>query len=68
MPGYTYVACGNSTNKKDAQANAAKDFTQTAQKEVVTMELSEDDVLHILKLILWWIRPQDTRFQGRLGG
>lgn len=24
--GYTYVACGNSTNKKDAQTNAAKDF------------------------------------------
>ena len=25
-PGFDYTACGNSTNKKDAQANAAKDF------------------------------------------
>ncbi len=26
VPGYTYTACGNSTSKKDAQTNAAKDF------------------------------------------
>ena len=25
---YNYVACGNSTNKKDAMKNAAKDFIQ----------------------------------------
>ena len=24
--GYDYTACGNSTSKKDSQANAAKDF------------------------------------------
>ncbi len=28
VPGYEYQACGNSTNKKDAQANAARDFLQ----------------------------------------
>lgn len=26
VPGYDYVAAGNSTNKKDAQSNAARDF------------------------------------------
>ena len=26
MPGYDYVGAGNSTSKKDAMANAAKDF------------------------------------------
>ena len=26
VQGFNYVACGNSTNKKDAQSNAAKDF------------------------------------------
>ena len=26
VPGFEYVAAGNSTNKKDAQANAARDF------------------------------------------
>ncbi|XP_018334695.1 dosage compensation regulator [Agrilus planipennis] len=26
LPGYTYVGVGNSTNKKDAQSNSAKDF------------------------------------------
>lgn len=26
VDGYTYVAAGNSTNKKDAQSNAARDF------------------------------------------
>lgn len=28
VPNYNYVGVGNSTNKKDAQANAAKDFVQ----------------------------------------
>ncbi|XP_050427766.1 dosage compensation regulator [Adelges cooleyi] len=28
VPGYNYVGAGNSTNKKDAQANASKDFLQ----------------------------------------
>ena len=28
VPGYDYSACGNSTSKKDSQANAAKDFIQ----------------------------------------
>lgn len=29
VPGsYPYTACGNSTNKKDAQSNAARDFVQ----------------------------------------
>jgi len=28
IPGFDYVAAGNSTNKKDAQANAAKDMVQ----------------------------------------
>lgn len=28
VPTYNYVGVGNSTNKKDAQANAAKDFVQ----------------------------------------
>lgn len=26
IDGYSYVGAGNSTNKKDAQANAARDF------------------------------------------
>lgn len=28
MEGFDYVAIGNSTSKKDAQANAARDFVQ----------------------------------------
>jgi len=28
IPGFDYVAAGNSTNKKDAQSNAAKDMVQ----------------------------------------
>ena len=28
VDGFAYVAIGNSTNKKDAQANAARDFCQ----------------------------------------
>jgi len=28
IPGFDYVAAGNSTNKKDAQTNAAKDMVQ----------------------------------------
>ncbi|XP_023930894.1 ATP-dependent RNA helicase A protein [Lingula anatina] len=28
IDGHSYVGCGNSTNKKDAQANAARDFVQ----------------------------------------
>ena len=28
MPGFNYTAAGNSTNKKDAQANAARDMIQ----------------------------------------
>ena len=33
VPGYDYVACGNSTNKKDAQSNAAKDFLNYLVRE-----------------------------------
>ncbi len=32
VPGYEYVACGNSTNKKDAQTNAARDFVQFLER------------------------------------
>ena len=28
IAGYDYVACGNSTSKKDAQSNAARDMCQ----------------------------------------
>ncbi len=32
VPGYEYVACGNSTNKKDAQSNAARDFLKFLER------------------------------------
>ena len=33
MDGFDYVGCGNSTSKKDAQTNAAKDFCQYLVRE-----------------------------------
>lgn len=33
MDGFNYVAVGNSTNKKDAQMNAARDFIQFLIRE-----------------------------------
>lgn len=46
MPSYNYVGVGNSTNKKDAQANAAKDFVQflVRQGEVNPSEVPEFQV------------------------
>jgi ATP-dependent RNA helicase A len=44
--GFDYLAVGNSTNKKDAQTNAAKDFVQylvrqglVQQSEVPALEM-----------------------------
>ena len=33
VDGFDYVGCGNSTSKKDAQTNAAKDFCQYLVRE-----------------------------------
>lgn len=43
---YNYVGVGNSTNKKDAQANAAKDFVQFLIRQG---EVNESEVpdLHV---------------------
>lgn len=43
VTGYNYVACGNSTNKKDAQSNAAKDFIMflVRQGEINSAEVPE---------------------------
>ena len=41
VPGYEYVACGNSSNKKDAQTNAARDFVQFLERRG---ELKEEEV------------------------
>lgn len=46
VPGYNYVGVGNSTNKKDAQANAARDFVQflVRQGDVTPGEVPEFQV------------------------
>lgn len=41
MPGFDYVGAGNSTNKKDAQGNAAKDYVNYL---VRTERVNPDDV------------------------
>jgi hypothetical protein len=38
---YDYVACGNSTSKKDAMANSAKDFIQYLLRKG---EMKEEEV------------------------
>ena len=46
MPGYNYVGVGNSTSKKDSQANAARDFVQflVRQGEVTAGEVPDFQV------------------------
>lgn len=41
MEGYNYIGMGNSTNKKDAQSNAARDFVNYL---VRMKEISADEV------------------------
>ena len=41
IEGFAYAAIGNSTNKKDAQANAARDFCQYL---VRTNEVKADEI------------------------
>ena len=41
VQGYDYVSCGNSTSKKDAQTNAARDFVQFLVRRG---EISQDEV------------------------
>lgn len=44
VEGYAYTGCGNSSNKKDAQFNAARDFVQylVRQNIVEASEVPED--------------------------
>lgn len=58
VPSYNYVGVGNSINKKDAQANAAKDFVQflIRKGEVNPAEVPDfqvgDGVLFIIYLFV----------------
>ena len=62
--GKDYVACGNSTSKKDSQANAAKDFINYLLRtgEMLPNEVPADAGLdqryhsNIHKKTGWWVR------------
>ena len=48
--GFEYIAMGNSTNKKDAQTNAAKDFVQFLVRKGL-VEQSEVPAMEMVRLI-----------------
>ena len=61
MPGFNYLACGNSTNKKDAQKNSTKDFLQFLVREgklnqndiPVSIENNNFTVIYIVEFLMY---------------
>lgn len=59
VEGYSYIGMGNSTNKKDAQTNAARDFVNYL---VRTKEINASDVpslgvsatVHVSTSVMWY--------------
>lgn len=52
MDGFTYVGMGNSTSKKDAQTNAARDFVNYLVR-VGEMKAEEVPALGVRKLFFY---------------
>lgn len=51
--GFDYIAVGNSTNKKDAQTNAAKDFVQYLVRQGLVQQ-AEVPALEMVTLLFSW--------------
>lgn len=73
MEGYNYTGMGNSTNKKDAQSNAARDFVnylvrinEVKSEEVPAIGVSmakHSDICFKVMLIQYVWRPRVIIFQ-----
>lgn len=62
VDGHAYVAIGNSTSKKDAQTNAARDFAQFLIRSGL-MQASEIPQLAVSQIVLtgiWTSRHQSS--------
>lgn len=72
IEGYNYIGMGNSTNKKDAQANAARDFVnylvrtkEVSPGEVPALGVSITPVLPLLVCIMRKVLVKHLSFSGQ---